>query len=453
MPIGLHPERRRRLLVLAALYLGLLLIYALVAGKARLTEHTPFNHFALLAEGWLDGRLDLGRSPPAYAQGNDFAQYKGKWYVTFPAFPGLLLLPLVAVAGSAERVRDAQFFVWLAPLAPVLLFMVLEKLRALGLSARTTWQSLLLSLSFALGSVYFFTAVQGTVWFAAHVVAGGLGAAFLYWSIGIASPTYAALAGFVLGLGFWTRPQLLFAAPLFTYEVWRRCRPATGESRRREASTSDSSASPLWRWAWLRGLDWTRFVRLHLAFALPLLLLLGLAALHNWLRFDAPLDFGYRHLRVAWQGRIEQWGLWHYHYLAKNLGVVLTGMPWVKPFQINMHGLALWITTPAYLWLVWPKPERKLFGALLVAALGVALPGLLYQNTGWLQFGYRFSNDYAVFLFAALALCGRRFGWLFWTALVWALMVNTFGAITFDREPFRELYFQEPTQRVLYQPD
>jgi hypothetical protein len=449
MPTGPHNDRRRRLLVIAALYLGLLVVYALVAGEARLTEHTPFNHFALLAEGWLKGRLDLGRSPPAYAQGNDFALYHGKWFVTFPAFPAFLLLPLVALAGSAERVRDAQFFVWLAPIAPVVLFMALEKLRRSGLGERTSWQNLLLALSFALGSVYFFTAVQGTVWFAAHVVAAGLGAAFLYWSIAVSSPTHAWLAGFVLGLGFWTRPQLLFAVPLFTYEVWRQCR----------ATPSEGAASEPLRWAWLRGVDWRRFVQLHVAFALPLLLLLLLAAWHNWLRFDAPLDFGYRHLQVAWQGRIEEWGLWHYHYLAKNLGVVLTSMPWVKPFQINAHGLALWLTTPAYLWLVWPKPEprglrqRGLFVALLVTALGVALPGLLYQNTGWLQFGYRFSNDYAVFLFAALALCGRRFGWLFWTALLWALCVNTFGAITFEREAFQKLYFQENSQRVIYQPD
>ena len=29
---------------------------------------------------------------------------------------------------------------------------------------------------------------------------------------------------------------------------------------------------------------------------------------------------------------------------------------------------------------------------------------LLYQNSGWRQFGYRFSNDYAVLLFMLIAL-------------------------------------------------
>jgi hypothetical protein len=442
MLTGPHNERWRRLLLLAAVYLGLLAIYALVAGETRLTEHTPFNHFALLAEGWLDGRLDLGRSPPDYAQGNDFASYRGKWYVTFPAFPALLLLPLVAIAGSAERVRDAQFFVWLAPIAPLVTFMALEKLRALGQSSRARRENLVLALSFALGSVYFFTAVQGSVWFAAHVVAAGLGAAFLYWSLGAAHPL---LAGLALGLAFWTRPQLVFAAPLFTFEVWRSCRS--------DVSSTAAASARAQRWAWLAGVDWRRFVALHAAFAAPLVVCLGAAAWHNWARFDDPFDFGYRHLRVAWQGRIEKWGLWHYHYLAKNLGVVLTSLPWVKPFQINAHGLALWLTTPAYLWLVWPRPERRLFWALIVAACGVAIPGLFYQNTGWLQFGYRFSNDYAVFLFAALALSGRRFGVLFWVALAWGVVVNTFGAVTFDRAEFQDLYFSEQSQRIIYQSD
>lgn len=432
----------RRWVLPAGLYLVLLLVYALVAGRERLTEHTPFNHFALLAESWLNGRLDLGRAPPDYAQGNDFARYDGKWYVTFPAFPALLLLPLVHFAGSAERVRDGQFFVWLAPIGPVLFFCALEKLRELGRSPRTRAENALLALGLALGSVYFFTAVQGTVWFAAHVVAVALGAAYLLCSLGAARPL---LAGLALGLGFLTRPQLVFAAPLFVLEALSHCR--------REGAISDESGLVERLRALPRSLDRGRVVRTLALFAAPILVCGALAAVHNQLRFDDPFDFGYRHLSIAWKNRIEKWGLWHYHFLAKNLAVVLTSMPWVKPFQINMHGLALWITTPVYLWLLWPKRARGLFAALMITALGVALPGLFYQNTGWLQFGYRFSNDYAVFLLAALAVTLPRLGPLFWAACAWGVAVNAFGAVTFDRAEYRRLYFQEPTQRVLFQPD
>ena len=67
----------------------------------------------------------------------------------------------------------------------------------------------------------------------------------------------------------------------------------------------------------------------------------------------------------------------------------------------------------------------------------VALLDLLYQNSGWIQFGYRFSLDYSVSLFALLALGGRRFGVGFRALLRWRCAVNLFGAITFDpRQPF-----------------
>ncbi|HEY8943712.1 MAG TPA: hypothetical protein VIM73_05595, partial [Polyangiaceae bacterium] len=69
------------------------------------------------------------------------------------------------------------------------------------------------------------------------------------------------------------------------------------------------------------------------------------------------------------------------------------------------------------------------------------------------QFGYRFSNDYSVFLFALLAVTGwsLRRGVLVLAA--WCLVVNAFGAATFGRPDSRRFYFTDPTQRVLYQPD
>src|SRR5262249_28371076 len=146
---------------------------------------------------------------------------KGKWFVTFPAFPALLLLPFVKIAGSAERVRDAQVFVWLAPLGPLLLGLALERLRKSGRSQRSLRNNALLVAGMAFGSVYFFTAVQGSVWFAAHVVAVALAGLYLWCALDARRPW---LAGLALGLAFWTRPQLVFAAPLFAYEAWRVCR-------------------------------------------------------------------------------------------------------------------------------------------------------------------------------------------------------------------------------------
>jgi len=187
-------------------------------------------------------------------------------------------------------------------------------------------------------------------------------------------------------------------------------------------------------------------------------LCIGLALVHNRARFGRFFEFGYEYLTVAWQARMKRWGLFNYHFLARNLGVMLTGLPFYDPasrtpFQINQHGLALWITTPLYLFLVWPKKVSPLAVALYVTAAAVALPGLFYQNTGWMQFGYRFSNDFAIFLFALLAITGHRFGKLFALAAAWSVAVNAFGAATFDHGAYHRFYFDDASQRVFYQAD
>src|SRR5450432_1134692 len=148
---------KRRLLLAAGLYCTATLVFFLFADSRTLHEHTPWNHFALLADAWHHGRLDLGGPPPSYTGNNDFSRFGDKYYVVFPPFPALLLLPVVAVAGAAERVKDGQFFLWLSGIAPAVLFLALEKLRRFQRSALSERASVGLSLLFAFGTVYFFS--------------------------------------------------------------------------------------------------------------------------------------------------------------------------------------------------------------------------------------------------------------------------------------------------------
>ena len=129
--------------------------------------------------------------------------------------------------------------------------------------------------------------------------------------------------------------------------------------------------------------------------------------------------------------------------------------PACTPFQINEHGLALWFTTPIYFWLFRPKEKGWLYGVLALTALGPCVLDLLYQNSGWRQFGYRFSNDYAPFLFLMLAIGARSMsGWWFRAAAAWSLAWALFGAVTFDRGgDYDRFYWREGTQTILYQPD
>ena len=65
--------------------------------------------------------------------------------------------------------------------------------------------------------------------------------------------------------------------------------------------------------------------------------------------------------------------------------------------------------------------------------LAVALPSLLYQNSGWVQFGYRFSLDYLVLLILLLAIGDRPLTWVVRLLIIAGIAINLFGALTFDR--------------------
>lgn len=516
----IDPAKKRRLLIALAIYVVTVVVMMIIAGPQRVREHTPFNHYAQLAAAWLDGHNDLVHGPPAYAQNNDFAFFEGKWFISFPPFPAMLMLPMVALAGSPEEFQDGQFIVWLSGVAPAVLFLVLEKLRRTSRSERSEIENVALSLLFAFGTVYFFTAVQGTVWFAAHVVGAGLLCIYLLFALDASSPL---LAGLLLGFMFLTRPTTALTASLFAFEALRvSCK---------EGFVTEGSLADRLEGTWDR-VDKSAFFKRCATFALPVLACLAFASMYNHARFHTynPNAFGHEYLTVVWQGRMEKWGLFGYHYLSKNLGVALTILPWFPPkspgtgtprttlllfslfflvlplfgkppeakpaegersleksgkprtnvlaivstlgvfavvmfvlfgganeaapsLQINEHGLALWFTTPFYFWLLWPKNKGSLHAIVWVAAIGPIALDLMYQNSGWRQFGYRFSNDYAPLLFVLLAIGGRPLGTMFRAAAAWALAWNLFGAVSFDRSGYDKYYWREGTQKILYQDD
>jgi hypothetical protein len=440
------PLSERPRVCATVVYLTTTLVYLLVASGPTLREHTPFNHFALLAEAFLQQRFDLGHLPPLYAGGNDFALYGDRWFVVFPPAPALLLLPWVGLAGTAARTLDGLFFLLLAGLGPAGLYLTLDRLRRERLVSIETGLVVGLTALYAFGTVYFFTAVQGTVWFAAHVVAAAATTFFLGAAVGARRPL---MAGVTLGVAIGTRP-VLGALGLFFLLEWWRVQSHGARAVDRVRNTTDADATEQGKPAPLSALVW---------FGLPVAVTIVLLGWYNWARFGSAAEFGYRYLTVAWHARIEKWGLFGYHYFARNLGLILTSLPYLEHgrngwiLQINGHGVALWLTTPLYLWLLWPRQRSPIHPSLYVTLGAVAIPSLLYQNSGWIQFGQRFSNDYAPLLILLLAVGGYAWSRMMRAAGAIALGVNLFGALTFGRPEYAKYYYIERTQRVIYQLD
>lgn len=465
---------RKLALLIFVLFAG---IYAGTAGL-RLKHPSTDTHFVYLADSWLHGRLDLGGPPP---HSNDWAEVetltlrdgstlkgqflrtpaqrfrtlKGevrsvadsdiaarskKYYVSFPPGPAILLLPLVAIFG--HRTSDVGFTVLLAGLIPMLAFLILRRLPRLldpdadpppaappGLPEPELWLVLLLGL----GSVLYFSSVIGQVWFTAHIVSLVLLGLYLLCILPLRHPT---LAGLLLGLIYLTRPTMAAFGLLFVLELLR--------------AHSPGRDYPVWPLRRLAAVPLRRLIWPLVRFALPLGLLVAVGAVHNYLRFGRPLEFGHTYLTTMQADNIQRFGLVNYQYLSRNLAAAFTLLPKLlagPPYvQVSYHGLSLLVTTPALIYLLWPAPvageaapvaarRRELYRALWLTVLPIALAALMYQNDGYVQFGYRFSLDYMMAVVMLLwlgnqaALRTLRFRFL----VLVGVAVNLFGAVTFGR--------------------
>jgi hypothetical protein len=431
----------------AALFAMGLAVYSVVAW-GRIWRPSPAPHFVYQADAWLHGRASI--SPPL--AGDDWAQVEavvlddgtqasgrrlmtrptfrtldgrelpqarikqsaGKTaYMSFPPFPTVVMLPGALVAGRAAN--DVIPTLLIAALILPLALAVLRRLAGAGLSRRSTGDDLWLVATLAFGSVVFFSAVQGKVWYTAHVVGVALALVYAWASIEARHPVVAGLA---LGAAALTRTAMAFMVLLFLCEAWR-IHGGLGAWRTDRATLVRALRGPL-----------VRFAAPVAAFAIA-----GMA--YNVARFGAPTEFGHTYLEVRQQAQIEQYGLASYHYLARNLAVAFTLLPELTPrapyVQISGHGLALWFTTPILWFVVWPRDTGPLHRTLWLCVAAVALPSLLYQNSGWVQFGYRFGLDYVALLVMLLAIGGRPLTRFARALIVAGIVINLFGAITFDR--------------------
>jgi hypothetical protein len=374
----------------------------------------------------------------------------------FPPLPALVLLPFVAAWGLGTN--DQVIFTVLAAIDVAICWWMIGRLPVGPVVRLGT------TIFFAFGTVFWYTAQLSTTWYQAHVVAVGL----TFLAIGLAvgadpeavddRPDAAAApaatsrrglaieprqfaAGLLFGLACTARLTVVFGAPFFVFVG------AGGGWRRR---------------AWSAGLG----------AAIPIVAL----AIYDLATTGQLISPAYDHLYQLESagyptlGYHLDWAAEDPRYLVQNLGLALFGapdlLPTALPDTLGIHhvtvctgpaavrglfdptcplavprdtGMSVLLTSPAYL-LAIPalaslRRNRLVAGALLAVIL-IATVDLMHFSQGWVQFGYRFSNDAAPF---ALVLVGlgferiavrRRYGMLLAMILiVLSLAINAWGVL------------------------
>ncbi|MCG8407996.1 MAG: hypothetical protein MI923_22590 [Phycisphaerales bacterium] len=364
------------------------------------TESPKLAYYDALARAFLQGRLDL--NPPPHT--HDLTHHENRWYVPFPPLPALILLPWAA---TGLPINAVYFSVLIGALNAMLVYLFLRALRTHGFISLDDRGLDWLTWLFAFGTVHWYVSLEGTVWFLAQIcTVTGIACAAWFAAAG-RSPW---LVGAALGVAMLGRPHVVF--------VWIFLLGMGLEHNRKR---------PLQSYR-LHTLHWAGASLVCVFFAVA-----GLLA-YNQARFGNPLDFGYRHQNVdaGLRGKLGEIGQFHVRYVKHNAWVMFAKLPhWDAQRRMltpDLEGMSLLVSTPALL-LLWAACKRRpwVIGAWFSVGL-IMVPLLCYYNTGWMQFGYRFSLDFWVPVIALLSLAaGKRVGWVFRSLCLLSLVINAWG--------------------------
>ena len=405
---------RSTLAVGISLVVACFVLYSLT----RPAWQTVYNHFVWQADAYLHGQASIRYPVPATdtSPGNDFfndvvplldaaGNETGRGMVPFPPLPAVVLLPFVAIWGLATD--QAFLAVVLGALDVGVAFWLLGRLpiRA-GLRAALT-------IFVGAGTVLWYASSLGTTWFLAHVIAVGLTLAAV--AVALDADDRAAvldpaarralldrrqvLAGLLMGLAVTSRLTVVFGAVFLLFVGG--------------------------------GGSWTRrAMAAALGMAIPVGALLAYNLAVSGTLFNPFYESLYRYEVWAYPELDYRaaWSLQDIRYIPQNLGIMLGGLPdvmptcdagvkreiwsaagcsWLVPRPV---GMSLLLTSPAWLLAMAGLPllrDRRVLGGLL-ATLLIALVNLMHFSQGWVQFGYRFSLDFAPFLLVPVALGAER---------------------------------------------
>ncbi len=377
------------------------LFWAVVVGvltcsvyAASFHDPTPFNHYVLLADAFLHGRVDLGDAP-LYVEKTTF---RGKQYVIPPPFPAVLLMPYVAVRGTQA---DQTLVSYLTGGVAAALIVLLAS-RLMPGRSNAVWLGVLA----AFGTIVWNLSAVGSTWYFAHVVVVAVLTIGVLESIGRQRPL---IMGTALGVAYLTRQMSVMVFPYFLLVT-----------------------APLWAPEGLRRLRRINLNYLNKLFG-PVAVAVALYGAYNWIRFGTIAD-----VANAWRPGIleEGWftlGLFHPRYMPRHLETMFMRLPVVVPYPpyllVRWTGLAIWVTTPAFVYALRARLNLETAAAWLgiVATCSVVF---LYGNTGVAQFGYRFAADFYPLLFLlTIRGMGERVSTWAKVLIVLSVLVNLWGIV------------------------
>ena len=319
---------------------------------------TPYNNFVLLAQAFLHGRAWIDWPGPYI----DALAYNGQHWIIEAPMPALLLLPFVAIFGSANQTL----------LAVVLGAVSIGAAWELGERLEIPRAHLAWIVAFLLaGTDLLWCAMLGDVWFIAHVSAVCFTMLAL---VELAGERRGWLVALWAGCAFESRFTLLLAVPVYAYML-----------RNRRAFESFLPVLGVFALFWVG---------------------------YNLARWGTWYDIGY----TTWYHQDQvglpygspfklqylQYELWSFFVQAPQRSNVY---PWLQP---TLSGVALTWTSPALVLAFFARRPLNWVVPMWALTILNAAPNFFYYVNGFAQFGMRHALDFEPFLVVLMMLAVRE---------------------------------------------
>ena len=377
-----------RLLTPWRLSIGLtLLFFLLTLFIYYFTFSSPqaFNGPVRQADAFLQGRLDIPNGADLYWI--EWAPYKGKFYPVEPPMAAIVVLPGVILFGLALNQTLVSIVIGAITASSVYRLMR-------GLTEKLSVQ-VWLTLLFVFGTIFWWVAVNGAVWQFSHTVAVLFLFLAIYETLVSKRPF---LAGLFLGAALLSRLPTILSLPFFIIMFSDQWLPKSDE----KSLVKRINFIPL------------------LKFGAGLGILMGLGGAYYYLAFDTPLPAASHHHFAQYFERsppapLLDKGIFDISYVGrhlpgvfKNLPTVQSNPPYVVPFG---NGIAIWATTPAFLYAFFAGVRNKFVIRAGVALLAVTLTVyVLTADSLPIALDIDFPHGLEYYPFALLVLLGLFVG-------------------------------------------
>jgi 4-amino-4-deoxy-L-arabinose transferase-like glycosyltransferase len=352
---------------------------------------TAYNHFTLLADAFIKGKLYITADAPWLEK---IPINSMDFYVANPPMPAIISIPFVLIFGK----DFPQNYIAAIVGGLIVSLIVILSLRIKNDYKLAIWSGLLAGF----GNIIWFMSSVGSVWYFGQLVACMFLFAAIVESFG---KKRIGLVGILVGAAFLSRINTIVCIPIFIYLLKDK----------------------------LKNLK-NIFLLIS---SVGIFILIN--ALYNFARFGVFWDKGYLLIPGVSTEPWYKYGVENPIYIPNNLKVAFISLPKRIPnfpfFKPTWGGMAIELTTPAFIFSLFASIKDKLIRFTWLAILLISLTVFMHGETGYAQFGYRFAVDFYPFLFL-LTIKGVSKGnlkWYHWLLLIVSIGVNAWGVILINK--------------------